>query len=68
MQHSRHTEKNRYVGLSTDAWTTTAQRFITVTAHVTDKEFNLLAYALDTTEIKVRHTSDNLLAHLRNAL
>ena len=55
--------------MSTDAWTTTAQQhFITVTAHVTDKEFNLLAYALDTTEIKVRHTSDNLLAHLRNVL
>ena len=44
------------------------QSFITVTAHIIDGDCKLEAYVLDTAEIKVRHTSENLLAHLHNVL
>ena len=62
-------KKCRYIGLTTDAWTSIVQQsFITVTAHVIDEDCTLVAYVLDTAEIKVRHTSENLLAHLYTVL
>ena len=59
----------KYIGLTTDAWTSLVQQsYITVTAHMLTDEFNLQSYVLDTSEIKERHTSDNLLLHLHKVL
>ena len=46
--------KNRKnIGLTTDAWTSIAQKsFITITAHIIDEDFKLVSYVLDTQEIK----------------
>ena len=62
-------KKCKYIGLTTDAWTSIVQQsYITVTAHMLTDEFELQSYVLDTSEIKERHTSDNLLLHLHKVL
>ena len=59
----------KYIALTTDAWTSIAQKsFITVTAHFMDEDCKLVCYVLDTTEIKKRHTAENLLAHIQKVL
>ena len=61
--------KVRNIGLCTDAWTSMSQiSYITVTAHVIDDEMHLSSYVLDTHEIKVRHTSENLIEHIQKVL
>ncbi|MCP4393475.1 MAG: hypothetical protein GY804_04305, partial [Alphaproteobacteria bacterium] len=50
-----------YIALTTDAWKSISkQSYITVTAHMIDDESVLHNFILDTTEIKVKHTSENL--------
>ena len=44
------------------------QSYITVTAHIIDENCKLVSYVLDTSEIKERHTSENLMDHLHNVL
>ena len=42
----------KYIALTTDAWTSIAQKsFITVTAHFMDEDCKLVCYVLDTIEI-----------------
>ncbi|MCP4141638.1 MAG: hypothetical protein GY755_15415, partial [Chloroflexi bacterium] len=58
-----------YIALTTDAWKSISkQSYITVTAHMIDDEGVLHNFILDTTEIKVRHTSENLRNHIQNVL
>merc|ERR1712082_188985 len=62
-------KKCKYIGLTTDAWTSIVQQsYITVTVHMLIDDFQLQSYVLDTSEIKERHTTDNLLSHLHNVL
>ena len=62
-------KKQVNIGLTTDAWTsTTQQSYITVTAHIIDEDCNLKPYVLDTTEITKRHTSENLMDHIKKIL
>ena len=64
-------QKCKCIGLTTDAWTSIAQKsFITITAHIIDEDddFKLVAYVLDTQEIIQRHTSEKLLQHIQNVL
>ena len=59
----------KYLSMTTDAWSSLSkQSYITVTAHLIDDHLKLHHFVLDTSEIKVRHTSENLLAHVRNVI
>ena len=44
------------------------QSYVTITAHLLDEDLVLRNFVLDTSEIKVRHTSENLLAHVQNVI
>ena len=56
----------KYLSMTTDAWSSLSkQSYITVTAHLIDDEVKLQFFVLDTSEIKVRHTSENLLEHVK---
>ena len=57
------------IGLTIDAWTSlTQQSYVTITAHCVGEGGKLLKYVLDTSEMKERHTSTNLLAHISEKL
>ena len=61
------TKKN--ISFTTDAWRSiNKDSYITITAHVLDDDLVLHSFVLDTSEIKVRHTSDNLFNHINNVL
>ena len=61
------TKKN--ISFTTDAWrSTNKDSYITITAHVLDDDLVLHSFVLDTSEIKVRHTSENLFKHINNVL
>ena len=54
-----------FISLTTDGWTSWATKsFITVTAHVMDKEWELKEFVLRTAETSDSHTADNLAEHL----
>ncbi|MCP4392729.1 MAG: hypothetical protein GY804_00390, partial [Alphaproteobacteria bacterium] len=58
-----------HIALTTDAWKSISkQSYITVTSHMIDDEGILHNFLLDTTEIKVRHTSENLHNHIQTVL
>ncbi|MCP4255070.1 MAG: hypothetical protein GY775_17020, partial [Candidatus Scalindua sp.] len=58
-----------HIALTTDAWKSISkQSYITVTSHMIDDEGILHNFLLDTTEITVRHTSDNLHKHIQTVL
>ena len=65
-------KKVKYISMTTDAWTSFAkQSYITVTAHlidVVDDKLQLLHFVLDTSEIKVNHTSENLLKYVKKVI
>ena len=55
--------------MTTDAWTSfSKQSYITVTAHLIDNQVELQFFVLDTSEIKERHTSENLLEHVKGVM
>ena len=55
--------------MTTDVWSSLSkQSYITVTAHLIDDDVKLHKFVLDTSEIKVRHTSENLLAHVKKVM
>ena len=57
------------IGLTADAWSSINHTsYITVIAHTIDEECKLHHFVLDTGEIKVRHTSENLIIHISNVL
>ena len=59
----------KYISITTDAWSSLSkQSYITVTAHLIDDDVKLHKFVLDTSEIKVRHTSENLLAHVKKVM
>ena len=60
--------KCRNIGLTADAWSSINQTYITITAHSIDDNCKLHRFVLDTSEIKVRHTSENLIIHISNVL
>ena len=62
-------KKHTNIGLTTDAWTSMVQQsYITVTAHIIDENSKQVSYVLDTSEIKERHTSENLMDQLHKVL
>lgn len=56
----------KYVGITTDIWTSAAtESYICVTCHFVDKEFNLNRAILSTKQLEQRHTSENIAQTLR---
>ena len=61
--------KCRNIGLTADAWSSINHTsYITITAHTIDDNCKLHRFVLDTSEIKVRHTSENLIIHISKVL
>ena len=61
--------KCKNIGLTADAWSSINHKsYITITAHTIDDAGDLHRCVLDTGEIKVRHTSENLLIHISKVL
>ena len=57
------------IGLTADAWSSINHTsYITITAHTIDEDCTLHHFVLDTGEIKVRHTSNNLIIHISKVL
>ena len=57
------------VALTCDLWTSlNTVSYMTITAHVIDRNDTLQAYCLDTSQMKERHTSECLLAHILKKL
>ena len=55
--------------MTTDAWKSFAkQSYITLTCHIIDHNGQLLTFLLSTTEMKQRHTSENLRQHIQSEL
>ena len=49
------------ISLTTDSWTSRATAsYTTITAHVTDKDFHLESFVLQTRQVTVSHTAENL--------
>ena len=68
-KYIKKTNKCKNIGLTADAWTYLNQKsYKTVTAHTIDAQGDLHHYVLDTNEIKVRNTSENLLTHISRVL
>ena len=62
-------QNKKHISFTTDAWRSiNKDSYITVTAHVIDDNLVLHSVVLDTSEIKKRHTSDNLFDHIKNVL
>merc|ERR1712121_392040 len=62
-------QNKKHISFTTDAWRSiNKDSYITVTAHVIDDNLVLHSVVLDTSEIKTRHTSDNLFDHIKNVL
>ena len=62
-------KKVKYISMTTDVWTSfSKQSYITVTAHLIDNQVELQFFVLDTSEIKERHTSENLLEHVKGVM
>ena len=58
-----------FVGLTTDAWTSRANKsFITVTAQLATKDWQLKEFVLTTREMIDSHTTDNLATDFENVL
>ena len=58
-----------HISLTTDAWRSFSKKsYITVTAHILDEDLELHSIVLDTDEIKERHTSENLLKHVKKVV
>ena len=61
--------KCKNIGLTAEAWSSINHKsYITITEHTIDEAGDLHRYVLDTGEIKVRHTSENLLIHISKVL
>ena len=61
--------KCKNIGLTADAWSSINHKsYITITAHTIDEAGDLHRWVLDTSEIKVRYTSENLLIHICKVL
>merc|ERR1712002_471593 len=59
----------KYISFTTDCWRSfNRDGYITVTAHLIDDNHVLHSIVLDTSEIKVRHTSENLYEHIKHVL
>ena len=59
--------KCEFIALTTDGWTSrSAKGFITVTAHVIDKSWQLKDLVLSTAEMSESHTTENLSEHMRS--
>ncbi|KAL2102146.1 hypothetical protein ACEWY4_001314 [Coilia grayii] len=57
------------VGITSDTWTSLAtESYMSVTAHFIDGEWNLISYALQTTEVETDHRSASLAEMLTNAI
>ena len=55
----------QHISFTTDAWRSfNKDSYITITAHVLDDDLELHSFVLDTSEIKERHTSENLFKHI----
>ena len=55
--------------MTTDAWSSLSkQSYITVTAHLIDDDVKLHKFVLDTSEMNLSHTSENVLAHVKNVM
>ena len=55
-----------HIALTTDCWKSFAkQSYITLTCHIIDHDGKLQNILLSTTEIKTRHTSENLREHIK---
>ena len=62
-------QKTKNISFTTDAWRSfNKDSYITITAHVIDDDLELHSFVLDTSEIKVRHTAENLFYHINNVL
>ena len=62
-------KKVKYISMTTDAWTSfSKQSYITVTAHLIDNQVELQFFVLDTSEMKERYTSENLLEHVKGVM
>ena len=62
-------QKIKNISFTTDAWRSfNKDSYITITAHALDDDLELHSFVLDTSEIKVRHTSENLFNHINNVL
>ena len=62
-------QNKKNISFTTDAWRSiNKDSYITITAHVLDDNLELHSFVLDTSEIKVRHTSENLFHHINNVL
>lgn len=56
----------KYVGITTDIWTSTAtESYICVSCHFIDQEFNLKRAILSTKQLEKNHTSENIAQALR---
>ena len=59
----------KFISLTTDGWKSlTHNSYITVTAHICTEDFKLESFVLDTSEMKDRHTSENLIKHVDEVL
>ena len=66
---SKILKKIQHISFTTDAWRSfNKDSYITITAHVLDEELELHSFVLDTSEMKDRHTSENLIKHITNVL
>ena len=62
-------QKTKNISFTTDAWRSfNRDSYITITAHVIDDDLELHSFVLDTSEIKVRHTAENLFYHINKVL
>ena len=62
-------QNKKNISFTTDAWRSiNKDSYITITAHVLDDNLELHSFVLDTSEIKVRHTSENLFHHIKDVL
>ena len=58
-------KNNHHISLTTDAWKSFSKHsYITITFHLIDDDGVLHNFILDTSEMKDRHTSVNLLSHI----
>ena len=59
-------QSQHHIALATDAWKSYAkQSYITLTCHLIDHNGELHNFVLSTTEIKERHTAQNLRHHIQ---
>ncbi|XP_069134524.1 E3 SUMO-protein ligase ZBED1-like [Argopecten irradians] len=57
------------VAITHDGWTScNTESYSTITAHFIDTEWNLKAVSLETTKVEGQHTSENIAAHLKEAV